>query len=341
MDVEHKGRRRGNGAKKAPITMRDWMASWFETRRLRVASKTLANERSHARRYFAPLLDARLEDLSPGQIEDWLARIERTGLDERPPVGSPHTVRVCHSLLSVILRDAVKHRFLAVSPMSSVDRPKVPRSSPKYLELDEVRLLIDTATATGDPRALAVLLMTSLGLRRNEALGLCWSDIDMDARVIRLRYQLGREPDATGHTLVRRPLKTSLSSRDLRFSGELATALEAHLARQVGTDPNDYVISFGRGSPVDPDGMTHWLAKLGSTIGITVSPHRLRHTSATLMLNAGIPLETVGKVLGHAELRTTAVYARVLDETSFVALDSLAELLEAPGKTVSRSPTPS
>jgi site-specific recombinase XerD len=56
----------------------------------------------------------------------------------------------------------------------------------------------------------------------------------------------------------------------------------------------------------------------------------LRHTLATLMLNAGIPIETVGKVLDHRDLRTTSIYARVLDETSFVALDSLATLLQPP-----------
>ena len=59
------------------------------------------------------------------------------------------------------------------------------------------------------------------------------------------------------------------------------------------------------------------------------TPHRLRHTSATMMLNLGSPSEAVGKVLGHSDVRTTGVYARVLDATGGDALEALAEDLDA------------
>ena len=310
-----------------PLTLGEWMATWFESRRNRVALKTVENELSHAHCYFGPLLSMSLPEISAGQIEDWLAWVQRRGISKQPHRGQPHTTRICYSLLSAMLRDAVKHRLLASSPMAAVERPKVPPPRPKYLELEEVRRLIDAAATAQDPRALAVLLMACLGLRRNEALGLVWSDIDLERHVIRLRYQLGRDPDAPQRRMVRRPLKTTLSARDLRYSGELATALEEQWKGLDSPREDDFVVSLNRGLPVDPDGMTRWLSALGAAIGVKVSPHRLRHTSATLMLNAGIPLETVGKVLGHGDLRTTSMYARVLDETSFIALDSLATIL--------------
>jgi Phage integrase family len=133
------------------------------------------------------------------------------------------------------------------------------------------------------------------------------------------------------------PLKTTLSARDPRFSGELEAALVARLADRVVPDrPTDFVVSLDGGAPVDPDAMTRWLTSLALP-SASGPPHRLRHTSATLMLNAGIPIETVGKVLDHRDVRTTSIYARVLDETSFAALDSLAALLQPPDTDVDRA----
>jgi integrase len=183
--------------------------------------------------------------------------------------------------------------------------------------------VLETALATGDPRSLAVLLMASLGLRRNEALDVTWGDIVLDGRLLRLRFQLGRDSDGL---LGRRPLKTRTSARELRLTGDVARALDAARAgRDPAADPDDVVVSFGDGAPVDPDAMTRWVSSVGRSIGIKVSPHRLRHSAATAMLNAAI--ETVGKVLGHGDVRTTAVYARVLDTSSDAALDVLARLL--------------
>jgi site-specific recombinase XerD len=67
---------------------------------------------------------------------------------------------------------------------------------------------------------------------------------------------------------------------------------------------------------------------VGRSIGVVVRPHRLRHTSATLMFNGGVSIEAVGKVLGHTDIKTTSVYARVLDETGSAALETLATDLD-------------
>lgn len=304
----------------------DWARVWFDSRRHRVAPKTLANERSHARNYLGSLRALPLAEITPGTIEDWLAAVERAGVQARPPLGRPHTVRICHGLLSAMLRDAVKHQLLATPPMSLVKRPRMPPPQPKYLELDDLRRVVEATVATGDPRSLSVLLMAGLGLRRNEALGLTWGDVDLDRRLLRLRFQLGRDPDGA---LGRRPLKTRTSARELRLAGDVAKALDtARAGRAMAANPDDFVVSFGDGRPVDPDAMSRWLSSVGRSVGITVSPHRLRHSAATAMLNAGVAIETVGKVLGHGDVRTTAIYARVLDTSSDAALDDLARLLE-------------
>ena len=68
---------------------------------------------------------------------------------------------------------------------------------------------------------------------------------------------------------------------------------------------------------------------LGRSTGMLVSPLRLRHTVATLMLNQSIPLTTIGAVLGHTDARTTLVYARVAKDTKTAAISTLGEFLDA------------
>ena len=171
--------------------------------------------------------------------------------------------------------------------------------------------------------------MAQLGLRRNEALGLVWSDIDLESSTIRLTAQLGRSTPSAGGSLVRRELKTMSSRRLLAISETLRDRLGLIKSAAAVREPDTHhVITFKAGARVDPDGVTQWLASIGEEVGVKVSPHRLRHTAATLMLNEGVPIEAISRVLGHSDSRTTRVYAKVLDRSADAALGTLAELLE-------------
>ena len=317
------------------LTFGEWSRSWLESRAERVTPKTLANETSHYRNYFGPLAKLQLDRMTAGDIQGWLANIERRGLKRKPGVGQPHTARICHSLLSAILRDAVQHHLIRSSPMSGVAKPKLPSPAPKFLDRDDALRLLDAVDATGDPRSTAVHLMLRLGLRRNEALGLTWSDVDFDSGMVTIRFQLGRvdnpdPPEPGSRLLVRRELKTMSSRRTLRISGELLDRLVSLRHSALEEDPNAFVVTLDGYTPTDPDAMSHWLKQVGRDIGVAVTPHRLRHTSATMMLNRGVAIEVVGKVLGHSDHRTTGVYARVLDSTGAAALDVLAGDLDEP-----------
>ena len=312
-------------------TVGEWFATWFQSRAFKVAPSTLGSNRSLHRLYFDDLADIPLSELTAGRIKDFLAKVEHRCHAQQPGIGQPHTVRHCHALLSAALRDAVDHELIETSPMARVPRPRVPPARPKHLSAAELGRLLDAVHASGDPRALAVDLMARLGLRRNEALGLTWADIDLEDRMIHVRFQIGRVPSPTtpGTTLlVRRELKTMDSRRDLRLAGELVTMLRSHQTSRDAWRSSDLVISLHEGRPVDPDAFTRWLTGIGRALDIRVSPHRLRHSAATLMLNRGASIEAVAKVLGHSDVRVTSVYARVLDETSGAAVELLAGVLD-------------
>ena len=178
--------------------------------------------------------------------------------------------------------------------MTKVKRPAVPRPEPKYLTGDELKRLLDYLARDGDPRELAVQLMVRLGLRRGEALGLTWADVDLDTGRISVALQLQRIPDPSDpalHVLSRVPLKTAASRRSVRATGTLLERL-----RQLHTSSHppdgEFLVQLGR-RPVDPQNLTQWLSTRSKEVGITCSPHRLRHTAATLMLNETGSIATV------------------------------------------------
>jgi integrase len=323
-------------------TLGEWATGWFPKRANHVAPGTLSNEWSHYRRYFVPLMDSRLDELSVGRIKGWIDEIDRAGKLAKPGLGRPHTTRICFSLLSVMLRDAVEHRVIPESPMRGMRRPRIPEPQPKYLTQTDLDRLLVEVDASGDPRSLAVHLMVRLGLRRNEAIGLVWDDLDLDAGAVEIRFQLGREPTRAVNDvprLIRRELKTMASRRRLPLSGRLLDRLR-DLRDSLGeTPPGPYLVSFDGGvTAVDPDALSHWLKATGKRVGVVVTPHRLRHTSATLLLNNGQPIEVVGRVLGHTDVKTTSVYARVLDASSDDAVRLLGQQLDAQPSDFPKAP---
>ena len=102
-------------------------------------------------------------------------------------------------------------------------------------------------------------------------------------------------------------------------------------------DEGHFVVCFLDGNPVDPDATTAWLRNIGRSVGVAATPHKLRHTAATMMLNHGAAITTVSSVLGHTDIRTTSNYARVLDDTKRGAIEALgraiADLPEPNSKT--------
>jgi integrase len=308
----------------------EWLDGWTA---LRTASpKTLANEKNLRKNYLASLERVPLDKLTTGVLKRWLAEVDQSTRRKKPGVGQPHVVRLCYALVSSALSGAVDDGVLLVNPMAGVKRPSTPKAQPKYLDEEQLeRFLRIDFGPTSDPRRLAVMLLLWLGLRRGEALGLTWEDVDFETGLIHVRLQLGRLPDSDGATVLERvELKTDSSLRSLPASADLLSVLRERYESLVPhPSPGDFVVSFNAGAPIDPDAFSAWLRRTCRAVGVTASPHRLRHTAATLMLNHIGPLEHVASFLGHNDIKTTSIYAKIVPSTREESTRALGALLDA------------
>jgi integrase len=168
-------------------------------------------------------------------------------------------------------------------------------------------------------------LVALRGLRRGEAAGLRWSDLDLDAGTLTVSGQLQQ----LGGRLVAGPPKSDAGRRVIALDNTTITAPREHRTRQqaeraaAGTRRAEtgYAFTTVTGTPFRPDRMTRQFAKLVAASGLPpVTLHGLRHGAATIALAAGADLKVVQDQLGHSTITLTAdTYTSVLPETARTA----------------------
>ena len=149
-----------------------------------------------------------------------------------------------------------------------------------------------------------------VGLRRGEALGLRWCDLDLDAGILRVCQTLQR----AGGRLVLVPPKTERSRRSVPLPTVAVTGLREHrramaieaLARGQALDDEGLVFTSTVGTPLEPRNLNRAFDALLGRAGLRhVRLHDLRHTCATLLLAQGVPARVVMEILGHSAIAVT------------------------------------
>jgi integrase len=197
------------------------------------------------------------------------------------------------------------------------DRPGTQRKSePRYLDADELELLLGKMSDTFRPLAATCAYA---GLRLSEALGLRWRDVDFEAGTVSVSAQLG--PDGS-----RVPLKTAASEATVPLLPELAAELKAHRSRVAGqalarVQPDALVFTTARGRPHGRRNPLRAVHAAGDAAGLNgegrerVGVHDLRHSFVAVALAAGMTLPEAAALARHANPRVTAtVYAGLTDQ---------------------------
>jgi integrase/recombinase XerC len=192
---------------------------------------------------------------------------------------------------------------------STAKSARLPRQAPRALSAEEVRRLLRAAERRRSPRDLALLVtMLATGIRRAEVAALDLDDLSLSARKGNLTVRDGKGG----------------KSRLVPVNSQAREALQTWLAKRHTAGTASTAVFVGvSGERLAVRTVDHIVRSLGRDVGVEVSPHRLRHTTATQLVRAGVDLVLVAEVLGHTSLETVRLYSAPSEEDRAAALEGL------------------
>ena len=196
-----------------------------------------------------------------------------------------------------------KENIIKSNCMTLIESPKLDKKLPKVLnaiEIEDILNIPDITTPIGKRDSVILELIYSTGVRVSELVNIKISDIDFGSKKIIINGKGNKERIVLfGHVLED---KINLYLNDGR--------------KELVKDINDYLILNKNGNKITPRGIELIIDKIlkAGHINFKISPHTLRHTFATHMLNNGADLKTVQELLGHESLSTTQIYTHVSNE---------------------------
>lgn len=247
---------------------------------------------------------------------------------------SAETLRGIRATLRSALTRAYRDGLVAENVGSRVDTPKAKHGEREFVTAEDAGKLI--AEAGNHPIDRLIVLTLQTGMRIGEVTGLTWADVDFEGETVKIRGQLQRVQSK----LVLKSLKSHRAARTLCLTKTALDALKDQKAYQLiqvsnrldseAYNPLNLVFLNVEGRPLDPKFVNDHLKALMTKAGLkAVSFHKLRHTAATLMLAAGIPLTQVRDQLGHSQIALTAnIYGHAVPEALRTAANALERMMQ-------------
>ncbi len=303
----------------AELKLSVYLCSWLEVKKKVLKPGTYQGYLLNIEKHITPYIGSkRLKEISPIMLEslyDRLSKIKIPSSGTEPKYLSNSSIRYVHATLRTALNDAVKKRLLPYNPCSAVTLAPRDKYEARTLTREEFAVFIEMCKDS--PIGLELLLMLMLGLRRGEALGLRFSDVDFTKKEAHIQQQFTTcGKDAAGKQQWGfRSLKTKESDRIVGIPAQLIDLLtarkrivedqKAHFATSY--HDNDLVCCNNDGSPKTIVTIEHMYKRLLKANGLPdMRLHDLRHTYATQLLDLNVDLKTISQTLGHTSIKTTA-----------------------------------
>lgn len=252
-----------------------------------------------------PIRDVDIEfirDINTSDIFDFLSYLanDRTSSPESlaPEYGISPTARArkLSALKSFYKYLTVRTKQLQDNPVADLEYPKLRKSLPKYLTLEQSSALLRAVSGQNQERDYAILMLfLNCGIRRSELVGLNITDV-YDDRI--------------------RVIGKGNKERFVYFGSSCRKAIDAYMPIRKKLVLSDNKALFGsrNGNRISTDAVHALVKKAFLKAGLDstqFSAHKLRHTAATMMLSGGVDVKTVQEVLGHENLNTTQIYTHI------------------------------
>jgi integrase len=314
-------------------TLSDFTREWLAAIKPTIRPSTHYSYSRNLQLHVLPQLGSvQLRRIDAGMLNTLYASLLAEGRKNYAGGGlSPRSVRYIHTITHRALRDAVKWGRLPRNAAEAADPPKAAgRPESITWTADQLRSFLEGTR--GNRYWAAYLLLATTGLRRGEALGLRWSDLDLDAG----RASIRQTVIAIRHTVMIGTPKTAKGRRTVTLDSGTVAALREHRKRQAaerllmgaGWTDNDLVFCHPDGTMVHPERFSRGFLETVARIGLPrIRLHDLRHGWATMALQAGVHPKVVQERLGHANIGVTLdTYSHVVAGLHEDAAEQVAAL---------------
>lgn len=281
------------------VQLMDWYLQYLKAQR-NLSEYTVCSYKTDLEQFFQYIGDENISDLEEIDhlmIREYLALLQKKGVQKRT------AARKLSSLRS-FFKFAYGNGLLEANPMEKVNSPKLGRKLPSFLYLESVQLLLDAPDATpAGIRDKAILeLLYASGMRVGEMERLNCSDIDFENCQVLVQGKGNKERMAPFGTYASAAMKEYMDSVRPVFASRAAVSQE-----------NEALFLNQRGTRLTDRGIRYLVKKYVKKTSLEsgISPHSLRHSFATHLLERGADLRAVQELLGHSSLSTTQIYTHI------------------------------
>jgi len=311
----------------AQVSLQQYMESWLSGKVLARRPSTVRNYRRYMNLYILPALGRmRLQAITPSHIRQLYLRMQSEGKGAR-------TIQLVHVTLHCAFAQAVKEGLIGHNPLEAVERPKV--ETKRYDIFTEKQARTFITAAKGHPYEALFFLALTTGMRKGEILGLMWTDVDWEKSILRIERQL-QPVSYEGGALV--PTKTKSGRRHIMVGKVALALLKEHRERQelqkavAGNRWQEHGMLFTTsiGTYIDQTKVSRAFKCILREAGLPdLRFHDLRHTSISILLDNGTPVNTVQSRAGHSKASvTTDIYGHAIARSQEVAARMIEEIVK-------------
>lgn len=296
-----------NNVDVSEILFADYLKQWLESQKMILKPTTYYGYEGIMNKHIFPYFSPRklkLLDVTPKHIQDYYNKKTDEGL-------SASTVKRHHANIRKALQEALELNMIPYNVADRTKLPKVKKYVPKIYNKKQLSELLKISKGTN--MESVIMICTYYGLRRGEACGVRWSDVDFEHRILHIRNSRVTAKEE----IFQRSTKTSDESKDFPLNNTMYNYLKGLKAQQQQNKlflgkaykNTDFVCCWEDGTPLKVSYVSHKFNDMLKANGLPhIRLHDLRHSCATNLLENGIDIKIIQEYLGHSTISTTANY---------------------------------